>query len=65
MQYLADISNAIILVAPDGTFLTESILKSKNIGKVIIDPDFPNQPRNERILDCVNMYAHIARYLGL
>lgn len=61
-----DVPNAIILVSPDGNFLTESNIKSdKYIGKVLIDPDFPKNPRKEYISTSINMHAHTERYLNL
>lgn len=60
------VPNAVILVAPDGTFLTESQLKGQEvIGKVLIDQEFPNQPRIARMLNSINMHAHTERYLNL
>ena len=56
--------NAVILVAPDGTFLTESNLESQDSGKVILDDDLPKAPRLENIRNRVNMFAHTARYLN-
>lgn len=58
-----EIPNAIILVAPDGTFLTES--NRPNVGKIVIDSESPKQPRLECIHSNVDMHAHTARYLNL
>jgi MoaA/NifB/PqqE/SkfB family radical SAM enzyme len=57
--------NAIILVAPDGTFLTESNLNRPEMGKIVIDSDYPKQPRLEHIHNYVDMHAHTARYLNM
>lgn len=54
--------NAVILVAPDGTFYTESNLGPK---KIVIDKEHPKQPRLEDIHAVVNMGAHAERYLNL
>jgi MoaA/NifB/PqqE/SkfB family radical SAM enzyme len=59
-----EIPNAIILVAPDGTVLTESNLSGRNGGKIIIDDESPNRPKLEAIRNYVNMHAHTARYLN-
>ncbi|MFC1991482.1 radical SAM protein [Chloroflexota bacterium] len=56
--------NAVILVAPDGTFLTESNLERQDSGKIIIDDDYPKTPRLENIRNHVDMFAHTARYLN-
>lgn len=56
-------ANAVILVSPDGTFLTES-----NVGprcKVTLDEDHPKKPRLILISDKVSMHAHAERYLNL
>lgn len=61
-----DVPNAIILVSPDGVFLTESNIKTeKCVGKVLIDPVCTNHPRLECIMSSVNMHAHTERYLNL
>jgi len=60
-----DVLNDIILVAPDGTFLTESNLSAPNSGKVVIDTESPKQPNVECIRTYVDMHAHTARYLNL
>ena len=59
------IPNAIILVAPDGTFLTESHFFTSTVGKIEIDPQSPKEPNLENIHNSVNMHAHIERYLNL
>ena len=59
------IPNDVILVAPDGTYLTESNLTKQNSGKVIIDLEAPKNPKIECIRTHVDMNAHTARYLYL
>lgn len=54
--------NAVILVAPDGTFYTESNVKP---GKVVVDKDRPAQPRLKILHEKVDMHAHAKRYLNL
>jgi hypothetical protein len=58
-------SNAVLLVAPDGTFLTETNLNKPGIRKIIVDKDSPKEPKIECIRSYVNMNAHTARYLNL
>lgn len=58
------IPNAVVLVAPDGTFLTESNVIGRNNRKVMIDSESQYQPRLESIQDCIDMHAHLARYLN-
>jgi MoaA/NifB/PqqE/SkfB family radical SAM enzyme len=54
--------DSVILVAPDGTFLTESYLK---IEKVELDPRNPKNPKIERVLSGINVKAHAERYLNI
>ena len=60
-----EVPNAIILVAPDGTFLTETNVGKPEIGKVVIDPESPKQPNLDFIHQRIDMHAHTARYLNL
>lgn len=55
-------ANEVILVAPDGTFKTESNVGS---GKVILDDKHPKKPKLDMLLQKVDMQAHVARYLNL
>jgi sulfatase maturation enzyme AslB (radical SAM superfamily) len=58
--------NAVILVSPNGTFLTESnIGQVDGGGKVIIDIDNPKKPKIQSIFDSINMHAHAERYLNI
>lgn len=53
--------NAVVLVAPDGSFLTES---DRGHGKIVLDQDRPRSPRIRAIFPRVNSQAHAARYLN-
>lgn len=53
--------NSVILLGPDGTFYTESILRP---GKAIIDEENPQSPSLESIKYVVDMNAHAERYLN-
>jgi len=55
------VRNAVILVAPDGRFLTES---DRGHGKIELDQDRPHDPRVRCIFPRVNPQAHAARYLN-
>jgi MoaA/NifB/PqqE/SkfB family radical SAM enzyme len=55
--------NSVILVSPDGTFYTESNVRSN--GKVIIDNNARKNPSLSQIHKKVNAYAHIERYLNM
>jgi MoaA/NifB/PqqE/SkfB family radical SAM enzyme len=55
------VPNAVILVAPDGRFLTESNLGH---GKIELDQDRPHNPRVSSIFPRVSPEAHAARYLN-
>ena len=58
--------NAIILVSPDGTFLTESnVGREEGGGKVVIDPENPKKPRIKSIFEKIGMHAHAERYLNI
>lgn len=52
--------NSVILVSPDGTFMTESRVVPK---KVIIDKSNPKKPRVSSLMQMVDMHAHVERYL--
>lgn len=54
--------NSVILVSPDGRFMTESATRP---GKVLIDHDRPARPSLDALNTMVNMPAHVARYLNL
>jgi MoaA/NifB/PqqE/SkfB family radical SAM enzyme len=54
--------NSVILVSPDGTFLTEASMEPK---KIILDEEFPKHPRLECIFSTVDKYTHAERYLSL
>ncbi len=56
-------ANAVILVSPDGSFYTESNVEHG--GKVILDADYPNNPRLDLVLQKVNIQSHAERYLNL
>ncbi|MDD2466839.1 MAG: radical SAM protein [Desulfobulbus sp.] len=61
-----NIPNAVVLVAPDGTFLTESNIRNNDcIGKIVIDNESPKNPRKEFFSISINMHAHTERYLNL
>lgn len=55
-------SNSVILVTPDGRFVTES---NTGKGKVLLDQARPRQPRLSAIRSIVDMAGHTARYLNL
>jgi MoaA/NifB/PqqE/SkfB family radical SAM enzyme len=55
-------SNAVILVAPDGKFYTESNVSP---GKVILDAKYPFKPRINELFRKVNKDGHTDRYLNL
>lgn len=54
--------NAVILVAPDGIFYTESNVKPS---KVVIDETNTTKPSHEAIISKVNIHAHAERYLNI
>jgi hypothetical protein len=54
--------NSVVLVSPDGVFYTES---NTQLGKAIIDPVRPNEPRLIALTRTVNMAGHLCRYLNL
>ncbi len=54
--------NSVILVSPDGRFVTES---NTNIGKVLLDAQRPRSPRLSSVRSVVDMSGHAARYLNL
>jgi MoaA/NifB/PqqE/SkfB family radical SAM enzyme len=64
--------NSVVLVSPDGRFLTETqpirgarTDRGRGQNKVVIDPDRPRRPRPAAIRREVNMWAHASRYLNL
>ena len=59
-----EIANAVLLVAPDGTFLTETNLNKPEFGKIPVDSISPKKPRIESIRAYIDMNAHTARYLN-
>lgn len=58
----SDQPNAVVLVAPDGTFLTESPIRGH--GKLLLDRDNPRHPALGRLGVAVNLHAHADRYLN-
>jgi hypothetical protein len=54
--------NSVVLVSPDGRFVTES---NTGAGKVPLDPARPRHPRLSALRSVVNMSAHAARYLNM
>lgn len=54
--------NSVVLVAPDGKFLTESVMVDH--GKILIDDENPTAPTLASFSSRVNMHAHYARYLN-
>lgn len=54
--------NSVILVSPEGVYLTESKMKP---GKIVLDKENPKHPRISAIFKEVDAHAHIARYLSL
>lgn len=58
-----DSPNAIIMLEPGGTFVTESNVPGG--GKVLVDGDFPETPRVDILPTRVNMAAHVERYLNI
>jgi sulfatase maturation enzyme AslB (radical SAM superfamily) len=59
---LNETPNSVILVSPDGRFLTESNTGS---GKVLLDTERPRRPRLSSLASVVDMEGHCARYLNL
>ena len=57
-----EIPNSVILVTPDGRFVTES---NTGTGKVELDAKHPKSPRLSALRSVVNMSGHAARYLNL
>ena len=55
-------SNSVVLVSPDGRFLTESNTGS---GKVLLDGNNPFYPRISELRKSVDMNGHAERYLNL
>jgi MoaA/NifB/PqqE/SkfB family radical SAM enzyme len=53
--------NSVVLVAPDGTFLTEATV---NPQKIILDEKSPKNPRHDHFFDKINSDTHAERYLG-
>lgn len=54
--------NSVVLVSPDGTFLTEATVAPR---KVLLDEKKPKQPRVKRIFEKVDPHTHAERYLSL
>lgn len=54
--------NAVILVAPDGRFFTES---NVSVGKLILDEENPFKPRMKELFRKINKDGHTDRYLNL
>lgn len=57
-----DSPNSVVLVSPDGRFVTES---NTGKGKVLLDNQHPKMPRPSAIRSVVDMSGHAARYLNL
>lgn len=57
-----DSPNSVVLVAPDGRFMTES---NTGHGKLVIDPNRPKAPRSSEISKSIDLAGHVARYLNL
>lgn len=55
-----DIPNSVVLVAPDGRFLTESRITP---GKIEFDSKSPKKPDLAKMLELLDLHAHTARYL--
>lgn len=58
----SDSPNSVVLVSPDGRFVTES---NTGKGKVLLDNLHPKIPRLSAIRSVVDMSGHAARYLNL
>jgi MoaA/NifB/PqqE/SkfB family radical SAM enzyme len=58
----SDAPNSVVLVAPDGKFVTES---NTGNGKILIDPRQPFTPSVRSISNTINLAAHVGRYLNL
>ncbi|MCC7423757.1 MAG: radical SAM protein [Planctomycetaceae bacterium] len=54
--------NSVILVSPDGKFMTES---NVGAGKVLIDKKYPFSPELAQIRTSIDMSAHANRYLNI
>jgi MoaA/NifB/PqqE/SkfB family radical SAM enzyme len=54
-------ANSVVLVSPDGTFLTESVMSP---GKMELDLKYPKKPRKNKIFEKIDSQAHGERYLG-
>lgn len=57
-----DVPNSVILVTPDGRFVTES---NTGRGKIELDPRNPRSPSKAAIHTMINMTGHAARYLNM
>lgn len=57
-----EVPNSVVLVAPDGSFVTES---NTGRGKVVLDTKSPRSPSRASVHKMVNMSSHAARYLNL
>jgi MoaA/NifB/PqqE/SkfB family radical SAM enzyme len=57
-----DSPNSVILVSPDGRFVTES---NTGAGKILLDPRRPKLPRLSALRSTIDMQGHAARYLNL
>jgi MoaA/NifB/PqqE/SkfB family radical SAM enzyme len=54
--------NSVILVSPEGKFITESPMNGS--GKIVIDPNRPNNPSKAELDSKINWWAHYDRYLN-
>ena len=57
-----DVPNSVILVTPDGRFVTES---NTGQGKIVLDARSPKSPSIRSVRSMVSMSGHSARYLNL
>jgi MoaA/NifB/PqqE/SkfB family radical SAM enzyme len=56
-----DIPNSVVLVSPDGRFLTESRITP---GKVEFDNKNPKKPELTKMFELLDLHAHVSRYLA-
>jgi MoaA/NifB/PqqE/SkfB family radical SAM enzyme len=62
LQIIDDVSrDSVVIISPDGRFLTES---ATGKGKILIDPERPFEPARNMIFTNVSAENHARRYLG-
>jgi len=62
LQILDDVSrNSVVIISPDGRYVTES---ATGKGKIDIDPQHPYQPDPDRVFSNVSADSHAKRYFG-